>query len=304
MPWHAIMIRGVGMGAADIVPGVSGGTIAFITGIYTRLLGAIRSFDLQALRLLFRGDWSGIWTRVDGGFLLSLVSGIALSVFGLARLMVWLLDNHPEPLWALFFGLILGSGLVLRQRVPVWGATEYAAIAAGCGAALAFAYLPPIQMGDGLPAFFFAGMIAICAMILPGISGSFLLVLLGMYAQVLQAVQDFNLLPLAALAIGAILGLMGFSRVLYWLLKRWAGPTTSALTGFIFGSLLIVWPWKQTTSVYLDRHGMEQPLQRAVVGPTEYLLSTGQDPHTVICVLLMVTGFMLVFSINLRAKGG
>lgn len=286
------------MGAADIVPGVSGGTVAFITGIYTRLLGAIRAFNLTAVSLLLKRQWTALWQHVDGSFLLALVAGIAVSIFSLARIVLWLLNNHPEPLWALFFGLIFASGLALRSRVDVWGPIELLLLVLGCAVAIGISILPPLPLGSGMLAFFVAGMIAICAMILPGISGSFLLVLMGMYSEVLQAIQSLHIVSLIVFATGAGLGLMGFSRILHWLLQRWAGKTTAALTGFLFGSLVIVWPWKQTVSVYYDRHGVEQPLRQLVVGPTDYLLSTGEDPRLLLCFVLMVFGFGLVTLIS------
>ena len=173
----------------------------------------------------------------------------------------------------------------------------------GCVAAIGISLMPAMPLGTGLLAFFFAGMIAICAMILPGVSGSFLLVLMGMYSEILLAVKSLQIVSLLIFAAGAAVGLMGFSRILYWLLRHWAGKTTAALTGFLFGSLVIVWPWKQTVSVYYDRHGVEQPLRQLVVGPTDYLLSTGADPRWLLCCLMMAVGFGVVIWANQYSRG-
>ena len=249
---------------------------------------------------MLKGRWRALWQHVDGTFLLALAAGIATSIFSLARVVVWLLQHYPEPVWALFFGLILASALVLSSRVGHWGHLELTAIVLGCALATGISVMPPVQLGAGLPAYFIAGMIAICAMILPGISGSFLLVLLGMYAAVLHAVTQFDVLPLAVFALGAGVGLLGFSRILYWLLLHWGRPTHALLTGFLVGSLLIVWPWKQVEAVYYDRHGEEQPLRQVVVGPMDYLLGTGRDPMWPLCLALALLGFVIVWQVNRR----
>jgi putative membrane protein len=289
------------MGAADIVPGVSGGTVAFITGIYERLLGAIRSFDLAALRLLMKGEFGAVWSYVDGSFLLSLMLGIATSIFSLARIVVYLLAQYPEPLWALFFGLILASALVLSARVEAWNWSACLFLLSGILAAALFSTMPVMQLGTSLPAFFLAGMVAVCAMILPGLSGSFLLVLLGMYGPVLTAVKELNFSIILVFCLGAGVGLMGFSRVLYFLLRRYTNATMASLTGFLFGSLIIVWPWKQTVASYLDRHGELKPLRQMAVGPLDYELWSGADPRVFACTVMAILGFSIVIWINRRS---
>ena len=237
-----IFLRGLLMGAADIVPGVSGGTIAFITGIYGTLLGSLRAFDLACLKMLLKGDIKAAWEHVDGSFLLVLLLGIATSILTLARFFSWLLEHHPVPLWAFFFGLILASALVLLRQVENWSVRRALSLFAGAGIAVAIGLSPVTGLEATLPAIFLSGFLAICAMILPGISGSFILVLLGMYGTVLTAVKSLDFLFIGVFASGAAAGLMCFSRFLYWLLSHFHEATMALLTGFLFGSLTVVWP--------------------------------------------------------------
>ncbi|MFT5710122.1 MAG: putative membrane protein [Halioglobus sp.] len=288
------------MGAADIVPGVSGGTIAFITGIYDRLLDSIRSFDMECLKRLLRGDFKGIWQHVDGGFLLALLLGIATSILTLARVIFWLLTNYPVQLWAFFFGLVLASALVLLRQIDRWTPVHALCLVAGIGAALGVALSPVVAMNFGLGAVFLSGFLAICAMILPGISGSFILVLLGMYSTVLTALKNFDMLFIAVFAVGAAAGLMSFSRFLHWLLHRVHTQTMAVLTGFLFGSLAVVWPWKHVIAWVEGSHGQLKPAQQLPVLPSQYQELTGQDPAIVVCVVLMFVGFFAVWFIDSR----
>lgn len=288
------------MGAADIVPGVSGGTIAFITGIYDTLLDSIRSFDVECLKLLLRGEFKGIWQHVNGGFLLALLLGIATSILTLARVVSWLLTNYPVQLWAFFFGLVLASALVLLRQIDRWTSVHVLCLVAGIGAALWVALSSVVSMDFGLAAVFLSGFLAICAMILPGISGSFILVLLGMYATVLSALKTFDMLFIAVFALGAAAGLMSFSRFLHWLLHRAHSQTMAVLTGFLFGSLAVVWPWKHVLSWIEGSHGQLKPAQQLPVLPSQYLELTGQNPAVVLCVVLMFVGFFAVWFIDSR----
>ncbi len=288
------------MGAADIVPGVSGGTIAFITGIYDTLLGSIHAVDARFVRLLLRLDIRGAWQHVNGTFLVCLLAGIATSVVSLARLIAWLLETHPVPLWAFFFGLILASALVLVRHVRGWTPARGLCLAAGGAIAAFIALSPVVDLHIGLPGVFVAGFLAICAMILPGISGSFILVLLGMYGTVLTAVKGLDLGFLAVFAVGAVSGLLCFSRLLYWLLHRFHEATMALLTGFLFGSLLVVWPWKQVLAWVSDSHGELRPAQQVPVLPGQFRDITGQEPMIGLCILLMMAGFVLVWFIERR----
>ncbi|TXS95392.1 DUF368 domain-containing protein [Parahaliea maris] len=301
MSWLGIYLRGVLMGAADIVPGVSGGTMAFITGIYDRLLGAIRAFDLEVLGMVVRGRIKDAWEHVDGTFLLTLLAGIATSILSLARLISWLLEHHPIPLWAFFFGLILASALVLLRQVGHWNPARVASLLAGAGAAAAVALSPALGLDNaGLPAVFASGFLAICAMILPGISGSFILVLLGMYAVVLTALKSLDLGFILVFAAGAACGLMCFSRLLHWLLHHYHAATLALLTGFLFGSLAIVWPWKEALGWVVGSHGEPRPVQQVPILPGQYQQLTGEDPQLWLCLLLAVVGGVAVWLIDTR----
>jgi putative membrane protein len=286
------------MGAADIVPGVSGGTVAFITGIYDTLLSSIRAFDLEFLRRLLKLDIAGAWQHVNGSFLFALLSGIATSIFSLARLISWVLENHPVPLWAFFFGLILASAVVLVRHVKRWTPSRMLCLLAGTGFALVIALSPTVNMEFGMAGVFLSGFLAICAMILPGISGSFILVLLGMYGTVLAAVKSLDLVFLLVFAAGAGCGLLCFSRLLHWLLHHFHEATMALLTGFLFGSLAVVWPWKQVLAWVEGSHGQLKPAQQVPVSPGEFFTVTGQEPMVWTCIGLMLLGFALVWLID------
>ncbi|MEP4148577.1 MAG: DUF368 domain-containing protein [Halioglobus sp.] len=299
-----IFLRGMLMGAADIVPGVSGGTMAFITGIYDTLLTSIRSVDLTFVRLLLKFDIREAWNHVNGGFLLALLAGIATSILSLARLISWLLDNHPVPLWAFFFGLILASALVLLQQVRGWDIARALCLLCGVGVAATIALSPTVNMHFGMAGVFLSGFLAICAMILPGISGSFILVLLGMYGTVLVALKSLDIGFILVFAIGAAAGLLSFSRLLHFLLHRFHEATMALLTGFLFGSLLVVWPWKHVLVWIEGSHGQLKPAQQVPVMPTEFTVLTGQPSQLALCLSLMVVGFALVWLIDARWGGG
>lgn len=298
MKFVGVFLRGVMMGAADIVPGVSGGTIAFITGIYDTLLASIRAFDLTFLGLLLRFDIKAAWRHVNGGFLLALLLGIGTSILSLARLISWVLQNHPVPLWAFFFGLILASAVVLLKSVERWSVPRVACLLTGALLAGLIALAPVANMEMGLAGVFVAGFLAICAMILPGISGSFILVLLGMYGTVLAAVKSLDLYFMLVFALGCGAGLLCFSRLLYWLLHRFHQATMALLTGFLFGSLAIVWPWKHVLLWMPGSHGQLKPAQQMPVSPAEFLALTGQEPVIGLCLALMASGFVLVWLID------
>jgi putative membrane protein len=295
-----VYLRGALMGAADIVPGVSGGTMAFITGIYDRLLAALRCLDLAALRMLLRGQWRSAWQHVDGNFLAALLAGILTSVVTLARGISWLLAHYPVPLWAFFFGLILASALVVLRQVAYWRPGQWLALGSGAGLAAVVALSPTLApVEPGLLSVFLAGFIAICAMILPGISGSFILVLLGMYAPILGALRDLQPEVLLVFALGAGSGLLCFSRLLHWLLRHYHALTMALLTGFLAGSLLVVWPWKRPLSWVMGSDGEPRPVQEVPVSPGAFA-ELGADPYLLPCLLLMVGGFLLVWWLERR----
>lgn len=233
------------MGAADVVPGVSGGTIAFISGIYDPLIKSISSFDLSLIQVLRKEGFAAFWRTVNGSFLLLLFAGIATSVISLARLLSTLLDTQPVAMWSFFLGLIAASILLVTRQIQ-FNALPYSIGFFGFGliAALSLTFLNPMVASDSWLYFFLSGALAICAMILPGISGSFILVLLGSYQTVLDAVHERNLSILFVVALGAAFGLLSFSKLLKWLFSTYRNQTLTILVGFIAGSLPKVWPWK------------------------------------------------------------
>jgi putative membrane protein len=293
-----LLAKGIGMGAADVVPGVSGGTVAFITGIYEELLDSIRSVNGKAFKLLATFDLKGFWKHINGNFLVVLFSGIAVSIISLSRVILFLLDRFPEMVWAFFFGLILASAWLVGKKITQW--TAPVIIAGILGFALAFyiTMASPTETPNDLWFIFLCGSIAICAMILPGISGSFILVLLAKYEYILSAVKDINVSVIIAFIGGCAVGILSFSHLLNWMLKKYHNLTVSLLTGFMLGSLNKVWPWKETLLTYTDRHGVLKPLKQQNILPTEYFDITGQDPHLAVSVVLALAGFIMVYALE------
>ena len=287
--YFVLFLKGMAMGAADVVPGVSGGTIAFISGIYEELLRSIRACTPLALASLFRDGPKVFWRRINGTFLSVLFSGILVSIATLARLIAYLLEHQPLLLWSFFFGLIVASILFIWRQLLRKGFWEYLFLLLGLCAALASAFAPHVQLEPTLLIVFGAGMLAICAMILPGISGSFILLLLGMYSVILGAVTAADFSLLAIFALGCVTGLMVFSRLLSWLLRRFHGVTLSLLTGFLAGSLAMVWPWRESTITANKGHADALHL----LAPSQYAQAVG-DAQLPAALGLMVVGFTLV----------
>ena len=245
-----VSLKGMCMGAADVVPGVSGGTIAFMTGIYETLVGSINSIDATAVKLLFTGKIRDFWKHINGTFLVFLAAGILISVFSLAKLMQFLLANHPVQTWAFFFGLIVASSIFILKEIKGWKWQDFIILAAGIATGAVVCTLSPTETPDSLWFIFICGAIAICAMILPGVSGSFILLILGKYEYIMGTISGLtsgqfghNLLVLGVFGAGAVVGLLSFSKFLHWLLERWNKQALLALAGFIIGSLVKVWPW-------------------------------------------------------------
>ena len=244
-------VKGACMGAADVIPGVSGGTIAFIMGIYDEFVGSLASINMEAVKLLFSGKFKAFWKHINGSFLLSLVIGIGISVVALAGIMQYLLANKPIQTWAFFFGLIVASSIFIIRGISGWKLREVLFLIFGVILGITICTLSPTQTPDGLWFIFLSGAIAICAMVLPGISGSFILLILGKYQYIMGVISDLvsgvdfgrNLLILCVFAIGAVIGILSFSKFLHWLLARWNKETLIVLAGFIIGSLVKVWPW-------------------------------------------------------------
>ena len=309
-----IAARGLAMGAADIVPGVSGGTIAFITGIYEELLESLSSLNFGTLKSLFVIGLAATWKKVNGNFLVALFSGILISIFSLAKVIKYFLESHPHLLWSFFFGLVGASIIYVAKQVEKWNLQSILALVAG--GILAY-YLTTLHPGENLDSWWYiviCGSVAICAMILPGISGSFILLILGIYPAVLDALTDFNIPFILLFATGCIAGLLLFSKGLNWMFKNRKRITIATLTGFLIGSLNKLWPWKNVTHVYLKHEGEKD---EQMINLIEYnQLPTAEfsfpapgsnglvtkwivaDPQIGMAIGIAVFGFALIFIIE------
>lgn len=267
-----LILRGFFMGTADIVPGVSGGTIALITGIYEELILSIKSLDLAIIRFLFALKFKEVFIRVKWEFLISLFLGILLAVFSLARVITWLLVHQPVLLWSFFFGLVLASVYVVSRQIVVWDFKTFFAISFAASIAYVTVGLVPLSTPDDKWFVFISGGIATCAMILPGISGSFTLVILGKYQYILNAVNNRDFLTLAIFISGSFIGILGFARVLSWFFKKYHDDTIAMLTGLMLGSLRKIWPWKKTLLTITNRQGSEIPVEQVNILPSTFHL--------------------------------
>jgi putative membrane protein len=286
-----ISLKGMAMGAADVVPGVSGGTIAFISGIYEELLNSISSFNFSLINVFKNEGFKFVWIKVNGNFLVSLFVGILISVLSLAKLIESMLENHPIVIWSFFFGLVLASIIYIGKQITKWTKGSFLCLILGAILAFYITTLNPMVSANSSPWFLFlAGMIAICAMILPGISGSFILVLLGAYKPVLNALNTKDFVSIIIFLVGAIIGLLSFSRMLKWLFSTYKNYTLATLTGFIIGSLNKIWPWKETISWRTNSKGIEVPFNTASVSP----FSFEGDNQLLISIFLMLIGFGLI----------
>ena len=297
-----LALKGCAMGMADVVPGVSGGTIAFISGIYEELLDSIRSVNATALKLLLKFRLAEFWRHINGRFLLPVLLGIAVAIFSLARLMTYLLVNHPIAIWSFFFGLIVASALLVAKQIGRWDWRTVLAFVVGAVAAWWITVATPAETPNDWWFVMLSGAIAICAMILPGISGAFILLLLGKYQYIMHAVGEFNIPVIVVFVIGAVAGIISFSHLLSWLLKHWHDVTVAVLMGFMVGSLNKVWPWKETVETYLDSHGIAQPLVQTNIAPGTFEQLTGEPSLLVQAILLGIVGFLAIYGIELIAR--
>ena len=259
------------MGAADVVPGVSGGTIAFISGIYEELLRSVSAINFSTLSMLQKNGFKAVWKSINGSFLVVLLAGISVSVVSLAKGITYLLENQPILLWSFFFGLVLASIFFIGKQITKWNFVTIATLLFGAFVAYYITILEPmISEGASLWFLFFSGALAICAMILPGISGSFILVLLGSYKIILEAIHSRDFQIIAVVGLGAITGLLSFSKVLKWLFLKYKNITLAGLMGFVTGSLNKIWPWKETLTWRVNSHGEEVPLLQKSIGPFHF----------------------------------
>jgi putative membrane protein len=318
--YFIIALKGVAMGAADAVPGVSGGTIAFISGIYEELITTISNVNLSLFKTLKQEGIKAFWKQVNGNFILALLTGIIISFASFMRLAKYLIEQHPVLIWSFFFGLIVVSIYFVGKQITKWKARTIIALIIGAITAYYITSLPSLAANNNPWFLFFAGAIAICAMILPGISGSFILIILGAYKALSNAVHDWDFKKIAIFAVGAIFGLLSFSRLLKWLFKNYHNTTLALLTGFILGSLNKMWPWKQTVAVMNDTTGKVVPFEtisnlgtlsvfqkntndfesyktvlEESISPFMYAEINTTNPQLLFSIGLMIAGFLTIF---------
>ena len=282
------------MGAADVVPGVSGGTIAFITGIYEELVYSLKSINLEAIRLFFTGRWRSFWKQINGNFLLTVFAGVFISVLSLAKVLEYLLEHQPILIWSFFFGLILASSYVVSRKITKWEYPKIVALVGGIGIAFYITSVTPTTTTDAFWFIILAGALASCAMILPGISGSFILLLLGKYAFALHAVNERIVVDLLLLGSGALVGIVLFANLLSWLLKKHHDITIAVLVGFMIGSLNKIWPWKETLKTIIVE-GELKPLVEKNILPS---ISNTEDRFWM-ALLMVAIGIVLILLIEL-----
>lgn len=295
-------MKGLSMGAADIVPGVSGGTIAFITNIYQELIDSIKSVNVNSLKLLFaKNGIKQFWENVNGNFLLAVFIGIAISVFTFARIIDYALSEYPIVVWSFFFGLIIASAISIIKGVKKWNFYLVLNLMAGILAAYFVSVLSPATTPDTYFFVFISGAIAICAMILPGISGAFILLLLGKYQFIISALNDLNVPVIVLFILGAGIGLLSFSNLISFFLKKFHFQTIAVLSGFMIGSLNKVWPWKKTLEWTIDRHGESIPLIQKNISPMHYQ-NLGENNHLMLAIVFFLVGFLLIFLVDFFQK--
>lgn len=289
-----LTLKGLAMGAADVVPGVSGGTIAFIAGIYDELLHSLSKLGPSALITWKQEGFLAAWKSVNGGFLLALFSGILISIKTFAHIITAALEHYPVLVWAFFSGLIAASIIYFGWKQKGWKIVEWLACIAGAVLVYGISIATPAQLPGDWWMLFIGGFIAICAMILPGISGSFLLLLMGLYPVFLRAISDLDVVALASFGLGCVSGLLCFSRVLAWLMDHYHKITFAVLIGFLVGSLNVTWPWKEVVLTTVDRHGDVIPLVQQNVLPAQFALVSGTDPMLFGAVLTFLFGVFVV----------
>lgn len=310
----SLALKGMAMGMAEVIPGVSGGTIAFITGIYERLLNSIKSIDIEAIKFLFHGKFKELWKKIDGGFLLVLFSGMLIGLLSGIFIITYLIENHIEPLWGFFFGLIIASVIYIGKQVKNWNLKSILLLILGIAIAYFLVVMHPMQGTRAYWYVFLSGLIAISALIMPGISGSFMLLILGMYTIIIPEVKKLlteqaieSLLIVVVFGLGMVVGLFTFARIMSWAFKNHKQNTLVILTGFMIGSLYKIWPWR-LPEIWLHKddnviyNGLEKfvnlphdgykVISEKLVLPSDYAIG---DPRTLIVVIAMLIGFSIVF---------
>ena len=292
-----ITFKGIAMGAADVVPGVSGGTIAFISGIYEELIETINKISFNTFKILRKEGLKSAWQSINGNFLLSLFIGMLISILSLARAVKWLLENKPILVWAFFFGLVLASVIFIAKQIKKWNVLIILMLVIGSFLGYYITILPPMSTTASSSLFLFlAGSLAICAMILPGISGGFILLLLGAYKPALDALHDKDFKTIFLLGAGAIVGLLTFSRLLKWMFDRYKNATLAILTGFVVGSLNKVWPWKEVLESEMI-NGKLKILKEKSISPFNF----EGDNQLVVAAVCAVIGFLVIIVLEKTA---
>ena len=289
-----LLLKGMAMGAADIVPGVSGGTIAFITGIYEELLKSISSINFKIFSLLKEKNIKSAWYKINGNFLTCIFSGILFSVFFLSKTITFLIKSYPVLVWSFFFGLILASSFVIGRAIRSWNFQKVISLIFGAIIAYSITRLSPFENPESIFYIFISGAIAICAMVLPGISGSFILLLMGSYTIILRALNELNLTVLLVFSFGCLIGLLSFARLLSKFFKRYRDLTIAVLTGFLIGSINKVWPWKIIVLTRIDSNGEIVPFIEQSVMPNHF----EGDPKILLALSLLAIGFLIVHVLN------
>lgn len=289
-----VLLKGMCMGAADVVPGVSGGTIAFISGIYDEWLASLKRCNPATLLMLKSDGFAKTWRYINGNFLVALFAGILISLKTLAGVVLFALETYPILVWAFFSGLIIASIYYLCRHQSHWRLSQWLGLAIGAAFVYGISILTPAQLPGHWWVLFLGGFVAICAMILPGISGSFILLLVGLYPVFLNAIHTLDIIALASFGVGCVCGLILFSRLVSWLLTRYHAVTLATLIGFLVGSLNVTWPWKQALVTTVDSHGKTVVLQQANLNPFDYTAVIGNEPMILLACLSALAGAGLV----------
>ncbi len=293
-----LFAKGLAMGGADVVPGVSGGTIAFISGIYEELIDSIKAINIESLKVLLKGEAKEFWQQINGNFLVVLLLGIVISLKSLASLVTYLMENTPIQLWSFFLGLILISSIVILRQIKKW---SFGAAMAGIVGVVVSYYLTsmaPAQTNDSYLMVFLSGALSICAMILPGISGAFILLIIGKYQLVVGALSNLDFEIILVFIAGAATGILFFVRLISWLLHKYHNYAIAILAGFMMGSLNKIWPWKQDLAFDINRHGEQFATVQKNIAPNHYFEITGNSPHIMHAILFMAIGFFIVVAIE------
>jgi len=291
-----IILKGMAMGIAEIVPGVSAGTIAFVSGIYEEFISSLNNINLKTLRVCQKEGFQSFWKALNGNFLASLFVGMLISILLFTKLVRWLLENEPILVWSFFFGLVLASVFLVAKDIKKWNLLLIILFIAGAISAYFLTTLPPSGNSDSLPFLFFAGALAVCAMILPGISGSYIMVLLGAYKTVIDALDEKDFKILLTVGLGILFGILSFARLLKWMFEHYKNITLAILTGFILGSLNKIWPWKKVLETRLI--GKKEIILEENISP----FSFEGDSQLMYAILAAIVGFSLIFILERTAS--